>query len=130
MLLIGIIYSCSNEEEPIELDKATMYISNKGGSDTIRVLNYQRVSMSGEAEVHLNDSVFWVRAEQNTVFQDQFEIDGGWFQIVVPYKIPNRIVASVKDNKLAPNDKWSIKVSISNANVFRHIEIKSKESHE
>ena len=73
-----------------------MYISNKGGSDTIRVLNYQRVSMSGEAEVHLNDSVFWVRAEQNAVFQDQFEIDGGWFQIVVPIVVGTGIWAKPK----------------------------------
>ena len=123
---MGAILSCSKEEEPIRLNKNTMYISNNGGSDTIMVLNYHQICLSGEAKVHLNDSVFWVRSEQNTQYQEQFEVEGGWFKIIVPYKTPNLIVASIEEGKLNPDDNVHIIVGISNADKFGRIEIKSK----
>ena len=69
LLMVGIALSCSNEFEAIEMNKNTMYIPNSGGSDTIRVLNCSKISLTGEAEVHLNDSVYWVSSVQNGLCQ-------------------------------------------------------------
>lgn len=126
LLMVGIALSCSNEFEAIEMNKNTMYIPNSGGSDTIKVLNYSKISLTGEAEVHLNDSVYWVSSVQNRQYQDQFEIDGDWFKVIVPYGNPNLIVASIEKGKLNTNDNLLIKVRISNTDVFGSIEIKSK----
>ena len=126
LLMVGIALSCSNEFEAIEMNKNTMYIPNSGGSDTIRVLNYSKISLTGEAEVHLNDSVYWVSSVQNRQYQDQFEIDGDWFKVIVPYGNPSLIVASIEKGKLNTNDNLLIKVRISNTDVFGSIEIKSK----
>ena len=126
LLFAGIILSCSKDEESIRLSKDTMYISNSGGSDTIKVLNYKNVRLTGEAEVHMNDSIYWVSSYQSGLYQDMFSVDGDWFKITVPDKAPNMIVATVDGSKLNPNDKWSISMGIANADVYSRIEIKTK----
>lgn len=60
--IVLAITSCSNEDsnDSIITDKDVMYISNSGGTDTIKVLNHHHMWLFSDTEVHLNDSTYWV----------------------------------------------------------------------
>lgn len=105
-----------------------MYISNSGGSDTIKVQNHRHVWLISDAEVHFNDSTYWVSPIQNEVSPHQFEMDGKWFKVMIPHENTSLIVATITDNALASSDRWCIKINVSaGGESDKYIFIKSKE---
>ena len=106
--VVMVLMACSNDDssDSIITDKDVMYISNSGGTDTIKVLNHHHMWLISDAEVHFNDSTYWVSPIQNEVSPHQFEMDGKWFKIVIPNDNTNLIVASVTGNALCPVIYW------------------------
>ncbi len=105
-----------------------MYISNSGGTDTIKVQNHHYMWLISDAEVHLNDSTYWVSPIQNEVSPHQFEMDGKWFKVMIPHDNTSLIVATITENALASSDRWYIKVNISaGGESDKYILVKSKE---
>ena len=128
--VVMVLMACSNDDssDSIITDKDVMYISNSGGTDTIKVLNHHHMWLISDAEVHFNDSTYWVSPIQNEVSPHQFEMDGKWFKIVIPNDNTNLIVASVTGNALASSDRWYIKINISaGGESDKFILVKSKE---
>lgn len=128
--VVLVLTACSNDDsnDSIITDKDVMYISNSGGTDTIKVQNHHYMWLISDAEVHLNDSTYWVSPIQNEVSPHQFEMDGKWFKVMIPHDNTSLIVATITDNALASSDRWCIKINVSaGGESDKYIFIKSKE---